>query len=58
LVIAFVPFAFWFANRGAFNQRKNGEMLRVLLALGLSVVFAAISFLPFLGVHTLLGGRE
>jgi Kef-type K+ transport system membrane component KefB len=56
LLYVLVPFALWFANRHLFRDRPNGELLRVLLALVLSVAFAAAAFLPYLRVHLALGG--
>jgi len=53
-----VPYGFWLANRNAFRSRAHGNALRIVLALLLSVTFAAMSFLPFLEIHTRMGGRE
>lgn len=57
LMYLVVPLSFWWANRDLFATHRNGEFLRVLVALAASVIFAALAFLPYLEIHALLGGR-
>jgi hypothetical protein len=58
LVFASVPALFWLANKDAFKSRRHQNILRLVLSLVLAAVFAAVGYVPFLFLHTYMGGTS
>ena len=53
----FVPVASWWANRWAFAASEHGAFLRLVLTFAVSLAFVVIALVPYLYIHTLLGGQ-
>jgi hypothetical protein len=53
-----VPAGFWWANMPIFAQTRKARLLNALLAVGLSVVWSAIIFVPYLWAHFAMGGQH